>query len=249
MCGNEKDRVHCTEHYCQLECAKRRMEPSLYCDEHTCPIDGCGASRPCAKHTCRYRYCGEVVAGEFCHDHDWHDYATDDERFNEARRVLNTLCFCRDPSHSSSYIEPCMLTAYRELVESFEDMVKVAEKVKHLKMLQNVIPMKNGSITLKMTEEYGLVCDNYCSYGYCHCDCVPRIDVDLKSFLYEKEDDDGQRFCSELNNHDVYLLSERVLAEDSHCAWTIPKHVLDGNAFETEDQLMELVFFEDVVRY
>ena len=80
--------------------------------------------------------------------------------------------------------------------------------------------MHNESIKPSDSEKYDLVCFNYCSYGYCSCDLMPRIDEYI-SYKYKKSE----------NKEDVYLISEEHQThtdiQPNYMAWTIPSIFVD----------------------
>lgn len=197
---------------------------------------------------------------EYCHDHDfseWKDHVSSPEEFQWLRTILSTECLCTTHHYNCSIYKrpdsPSAATALR--------MMEYAERIHILHLLQKVIHKKNQSLTREDAQKYNLVCGNYCSYGYCRCDVMPRMYVSnavqfMNGFRFHEESDDSDdsdddeetvAFQKVVNKtyHDVYLLSEIVHGDNGHwygrptkLAWTMPCELWD-NPTEYRDISLE----------
>lgn len=261
-CGNHVERATCAEHYCALKrCSKRKKDGSDYCEEHTCPI--CSSVYPCEEHTCGNIMCARTISGHgerYCDHHDFHGLlpkiSSGEERelFYKARDILSTTCFCHDKKHNSY----CALHYYHYEYDkdtSPSNFIQYGLRVGLVKRLMRIGDKKNKSITRDVSQQYGLICNSYCSYGYCYCDVMPKICLSSAVRTLGNLDTQGIPFVEARadvrGDEEVYMISNVGDCEDYiQMAWTIPKSLWDDcqQVPDDDNELESMIRFDYVRR-
>jgi len=224
-------RYECKIHFCQDHfCKEKKKMNSEYCEKHTCRV--CNGKWPCQKHVCDIKHCNSMVKENlpFCTFHSLEDIINIDV-VDQQEYIENIRYYWNN--HSHNFFE------YNS-VHNYDELIELIKKHKMQDLFSNIFNQINKEIKLSDSKKYDLMCHQYCSYGYCNCDIMPRLQID---HFNKKE-----VLCIE---EEVYLLSENVRTHDeyspSYMGWTIPKIYVD-EFYELWDgsvnQIKNMICFE-----
>lgn len=218
-------------HGCRL-CSRRATENQL-CIEcaKTCNILSCPAHRPPDHDSPKF----------FCSAHGCHECHADIFAYGFLRRSPWKSCLCKN--HVLCGTPNCPFPRLSDDHVFCEYCKKGQDKQSTIasSIWRACCDHHNKTINKRnAAETYHLMCQEYCSYGYCTCDLMPRLDYNTftKPLVHARGKSDEP----------VILVSPAVRTTDgdaTKAAWTLPLVSLQYDD-HNYDYLLSMIRFEDV---